>query len=71
MPTQKKLIGKELPFIDDRYRSRSLIEGSLVDVMEKCWIYNPEERIDIFEAVRLLRAAKEEHLRRETGQKEQ
>ena len=29
--------------------------------MEKCWNFTPEDRIDIFEAVKLLRLAKEEY----------
>ncbi len=29
----------------------------MIEIMEKCWAYAPDERIDIFEAVRLLREA--------------
>jgi hypothetical protein len=31
--------------------------------MEKCWRFNPDDRIDIFEAVRLLRETKTEYER--------
>ena len=54
---QDKLIDGKLAFIDDRYRHRSYAESQLVEIMEKCWIYDPSERIDIFEIVRRLRDA--------------
>ena len=59
---QKKLIKGNTAYIDDRWRTHSFITSKLVEVMEKCWAYKPEDRIDIFEAVRMLRAAKEEYL---------
>jgi hypothetical protein len=52
---QGLLINRELPYIDPRWRTRSYVEGRLVEIMEKCWSYDPDQRIDIFEAVRLLR----------------
>jgi hypothetical protein len=52
---QKKVIGGKTSFIDPRYRERSFIERNLVEIMEKCWVYEPEDRIDIFEVIRLLR----------------
>jgi hypothetical protein len=33
------------------------MEHALMDTMQKGWIHKPNERIDIFEAVRLLKAA--------------
>ena len=54
---QTKLIGGELPFVDPRYKDRSFAEKKLVELMEKCWIYNPDERISSFEAVEFLRKA--------------
>jgi len=44
-------------FIDDRYRNHTFIESKLVEVMEKCWIQDPEERINIFDVIKLLRQA--------------
>jgi hypothetical protein len=52
---QKKVIDGKTAFIDPRYRERSFIERNLVEIMEKCWVYEPEDRIDIFEVIRLLR----------------
>jgi len=49
------------PFVDDRYRNRSLVEGRLVEIMEQCWALQQKDRVDIFgvvahlyETVRLL-----------------
>ena len=54
---QKKLIDRELPYVDSRYRNRTYAEGRLVDIMEQCWEYDPDERISIFQVVKLLREA--------------
>ena len=62
---QKKIIDKEIAYIDPRYRTRSYAEGKLVEIMEKCWAYEADDRIDIFEAVRLLREAAAENRRLE------
>lgn len=45
--------------MDPRYKERSFAEGKLVELMEKCWKYDPDERISIFEAVEFLRKAVE------------
>lgn len=65
---QKKLINGETAYIDQRYKDRSYAEKILVEIMEKCWAFKPEDRIDIFEAARLLREAvkENERLERET-----
>ena len=52
---------RETAFINDRYRTHSYITSRLVEVMEKCWAFDPKDRIDIFQAVELLRQAKEIH----------
>jgi hypothetical protein len=54
---QKNVNAGERAFIDERYRTRSYAEGKLVELMERCWFDDPAERVDIFEAVRFLRAA--------------
>mmetsp|Transcript_31945 Transcript_31945/g.70203 ORF Transcript_31945/g.70203 Transcript_31945/m.70203 type:complete len:592 (+) Transcript_31945:254-2029(+) len=51
-------------YIDDRYRTRSFAESKLVDLIELCFKYDPEERITIFEAVNFLRKALEENEKR-------
>lgn len=63
------LIDRKLPYIDPRWRTRSYVEGKLVEIMEKCWMYDPDERIDIFEAVRLLREVLKESKRRKAEEK--
>lgn len=45
----------ELPRIDPRYRTRSLAEAKLVEAIERCWAFHPEDRIDIFGVVEILR----------------
>lgn len=37
----------EKPIIDPRYRTSSYAESQLVDVIEKCHIYNPQMRPNI------------------------
>lgn len=46
------------PHVDPRYRTRSYIEGRLVEIMERCFEVEPEERISIFEVVAHLRETK-------------
>ncbi len=64
MDWQSKLKKGKTAYIDERYRTKSFISGKLVEVMEKCWAYDPKDRIDIFEAVRMLREISEEHAKR-------
>jgi hypothetical protein len=54
---QERIMKGEKPPIDPRYRERSFAERTMVDIIERCWIYNPDERIDIFEVVHILRDA--------------
>lgn len=42
-------------YIDPRYKSRSREEKLLVEVMEKCFTYNPDDRPSIFDVVSWLR----------------
>lgn len=53
----EKLIDGELAYIDPRYKRRSYEESKLVELMQKCWAYEPDERISIFDAVQFLRQA--------------
>lgn len=55
---KSKIISGELPFVDDRWRTRSTIEGGLVKVMEQCWERDTSKRISIFDVVRQLRELK-------------
>jgi serine/threonine protein kinase len=47
------------PYLDPRYKDRSIIEGSLFDIMQQCFEVDPVKRDDIFEVVRHLRGLKE------------
>lgn len=51
---QKRFADGELPFIDERFRKRSWIEGELADAIEKCLAYEPDDRISIFELLKFL-----------------
>ncbi len=53
------------PYVDERYRTRSYAEGKLVDIMERCWEFDPAKRISIFDAVKMLREASKENDRRQ------
>ena len=50
----------ERPYIDPRYEERSLAEAKLVEVIDKCHEYYPEDRPSIFEVVDILWQALEE-----------
>ena len=54
---QGELIDGKTAFIDNRYRTRSYSEGQMVELIERCWRYRPEDRPDIFEVVRFLQSA--------------
>eukprot|EP00535_Pseudo-nitzschia_heimii_P008804 CAMPEP_0197185296 /NCGR_PEP_ID=MMETSP1423-20130617/11646_1 /TAXON_ID=476441 /ORGANISM="Pseudo-nitzschia heimii, Strain UNC1101" /LENGTH=617 /DNA_ID=CAMNT_0042636321 /DNA_START=147 /DNA_END=1997 /DNA_ORIENTATION=+ len=65
---QKEVIKGTRAYINPQWRERSYIESELVKLMEKCWIPEPSERIDIFEAVKRLKEIKEEnHKRKRDG----
>lgn len=46
------------PFVDDRYRTRSWVEGRLVEIMKQCWEYEAADRPSIFDVVRHIRETK-------------
>lgn len=65
---QERVKKGDKPYIDPRWRTNSFAEGKIVELIERCFEYDPEDRIDIFEAVRFLRDAVEENERRKKGQ---
>jgi serine/threonine protein kinase len=67
---QEKVKKGEKPYIDPRWRNNSFAEGRIVELIERCFEYKPEDRIDIFEAVRFLRDAVAENERRKKGQQQ-
>jgi serine/threonine protein kinase len=46
------------PILDERYKTRSLIEGRLYEIMEQCWEIDPEQRVSIFDVVKHLQETK-------------
>ena len=60
----RKMKRGETAYIDDRYRTRSFAESKLVELIEKCFAFDPEERITIFEAARFLQEAINENDKR-------
>jgi serine/threonine protein kinase len=54
----------EKPYIDPRWRNHSFAEGKIVELIERCYPFKAEDRIDIFQAVRFLRNAVQENERR-------
>ena len=61
---QERIIQGERPYIDPRFRTRSFMEGKLVDIMEQCWEHDRTKRIDIFSVVRFIRNIKQEATQR-------
>ena len=68
--TQDELIDGKLPYVDPRWKERSYIERRLVELMEKCWVYDPDERADIFYAVNHLKETLREHNKMKNQQKQ-
>lgn len=52
------MVDGKLPFVDPRYRTRSYLEGKLVEIMEQCLEYKRRNRSNIFEVVEFLRNVK-------------
>jgi len=46
-------------YVNPRYRTSSLVERKLVELMEETWVQNIDERISIFDILRRLREIKE------------
>jgi serine/threonine protein kinase len=55
----RKLVSEgHKPFVDERYRTRSMVEGRLVEIMEQCWEFYAADRPSIYEAVLHIRETK-------------
>ncbi|GKY95066.1 hypothetical protein MPSEU_000470800 [Mayamaea pseudoterrestris] len=57
---QERVMAGELPYIDTRWKKRSFAETQIIEIIERMWVYDPDERVDIFEVVAFLRNAWEE-----------
>jgi len=51
----KMMVDGELAYLDPRYIGKNYIQDKLIDLMYRCWAYDPDKRADIFEAVTTLR----------------
>jgi len=51
----RAILHGELPWVDPRYRTRSLIEARLVDIMERTWQHEQRNRATVFDVVAHLR----------------
>ena len=60
---QEKIKGHETSLIDPRFKERSFAERTLAEIIPMCWEYEPDDRVDIFELLRLLRQAVKENQR--------
>jgi len=71
-PRVKRMVqAGQLPYLDVRYRTRSFGEGALVQIMEDCWITDPDERPSIFQIVEMLQMAIAENARLQSAEKEE
>ena len=55
---RKMVVEGRKPFVDDRYRTRSMVEGRLVEIMEQCWEFYAADRPSMYEAVLHIRLTK-------------
>ena len=56
---QKTVLRGEPPYLNPLYRTRSLIEQRMTEIMDRCHVLDYEGRVDIFEVVRHLRETKQ------------
>ena len=57
---QKRVKKGEKPYIDPRYTEKSLADAKLVEIIDRCFAFRPEDRPSIFEVVEFLRDAIQE-----------
>lgn len=57
---QSRIMANQTAFIDPRFISRNYFEKNLFDIVQLCWVHNPDDRIDIFSLVYRLRALTKE-----------
>ena len=57
---QKNVEAGVKPFIDPRFKEKSIADAKLAEIIDKCHSHNPEDRPSIFEVVDFLRDALEE-----------
>jgi hypothetical protein len=57
---QMRVKNGEATYIDQRYKTRSLAEAKLVEIIELCYAHEPDNRPRIFEVAEFLRKALKE-----------
>ena len=68
MTARKMLLNGQRPIIDPRYRTNSVGEAALVDIIERAWEHDVDKRISVFEIIPMLRKAIEDHGNNEPAQ---
>jgi hypothetical protein len=67
---QRRVVDGEWPYIDERWLHHSFAEARLVEIMQQCWTYEAENRIDIGTLVQLLRNAVQENRQHQDEQQD-
>ncbi len=57
---KQMVIHGNMTVIDPVYRSRSYVEGKLVEIIEKCWAYKVNDRPSIFQVIDELKVVKQQ-----------
>jgi serine/threonine protein kinase len=60
-PTKDAIVAGEVPIIDPRYRESSFAESKLVDIINMCHRYSPDDRPSMAEVQQFLEEAIEEN----------
>jgi serine/threonine protein kinase len=66
---QERVKAGEKPYIDPRYKEKSLVDAKLAEIIDRCHSFYAEDRPSIFEIVKFLRDALKEV--RESGHHKQ
>ena len=59
---QDRLIAGETAYIDPRYRTRSVGERKITEAIDRCFMFEPDDRADISEIIEKLREGLQEAL---------
>ena len=57
-PSYLERKNRQMPFVDERYRTKDFIHSKLVEIMELCWTKNSKDRISVFDVVTRLAEVK-------------
>ena len=56
------MLAGETAYIDPRYRTRSVAERTLTEAIDRCFVFEADDRANIFEIIEMLREGLEEAL---------